>query len=169
MIVVLAYPSRMFVKHQSKGWSTCKRWISLGIKASSCPIECPSSLITSSICKTKTKVRRSLKYNIIYIIILATSLAIERTKECKLLTSSCSIVWPSGIIIWLPVNLVGLIPGYVYGQDFNAEATKASTLKSAHSERCSLRNRTSTAGGTFCQETKESNYSHLSSYTCLNN
>lgn len=64
-------------------------------------------------------------------------------------TSSCSIVWPRGMIIWLPVNLVGLIPGYANEPAFNEAAENASTLKSAHSERCSLRKRTSTAGGTF--------------------
>lgn len=72
-------------------------------------------------------------------------------------TSSCSIVWPSGMIIWPPVNLVGLIPGYAYELAFKDVAEKASTLKSAHSERCSLKNRTRTAGGTFCQGRTKAN------------
>jgi len=39
-------------------------------------------------------------------------LPFEKKKEKKKKhTSSCSIVWPRGMIIWLPVNLVGLIPG----------------------------------------------------------
>lgn len=28
------------------------------------------------------------------------------------------MVWPRGIIIWVPVNLVGLVPGYVHALDF---------------------------------------------------
>lgn len=52
-------------------------------------------------------------------------------------------------MIWLPVNLVGLIPGYAYELALRVAAEYASMLKSAHSERCSLKKRTNTAGGTF--------------------
>lgn len=81
-------------------------------------------------------------------------------------TSSCSIVLPSGMMIWLPVNPVGLIPGYAYNLAFRDVAEKASTVKSAHSERCSLRTRTSTAGGTFCQgRTKTYSLNRISKFS----
>lgn len=46
----------------------------------------------------------------------------EETSAIEEHTSSCSIVWPSGMMIWLPVNLVGLIPGYAYEPAFNEAA-----------------------------------------------
>ena len=51
--------------------------------------------------------------------------ALQRTRTWDnhlIYTSSCSIVWPRGIIIWLPVNLVGLIPGYAYEPAFKEAA-----------------------------------------------
>jgi len=45
----------------------------------------------------------------------------HNTKE-KIHTSSFSIVWPRGIIIWLPVNLVALIPEKAYEPAFKAAA-----------------------------------------------
>lgn len=53
------------------------------------------------------------------------------------------------MVVWLPENWEGLNPGKANESPLNDAAAYASTLKSAHSERCSLRNRTISEGETF--------------------